>query len=128
MCICDRFQTYFKTTVRFCHPPFLTGEGMQKATPSPYIDKGMVKPESGGMSVVPSPEDLVDIRRPPAYGGRGKDPLWSINTNTLGPKLKYVPDIPEGATHGTIQPAYPMTYNEYQNALGDTQPFWRLEP
>jgi RHS repeat-associated protein len=90
--------------------------------------KGMVKPESGGMSVVPSPEDLVDIRRPPAYGGRGKDPLWSINTNTLGPKLKYVPDIPEGATHGTIQPAYPRTYNEYQNALGDTQPFWRLEP
>jgi len=61
-------------------------------------------------------------RRPPEFGGTGKDPVWAIGIDTLGPDLVYVPD---SSTHGTIQPKRPMSYNDYQNALASTQPFWR---
>ena len=82
---------------------------------------GMVHPGQGGMSVAPDPKDLVRIRKPPFLGGTSKDPVWGIKTNNLGPQLKYVPDSP---THGTIQPAYDMPFDEYQKALANTKPFW----
>lgn len=50
-------------------------------------------------------------RKTPEYGGTGKDPVWTINTNDLGPELTYVPDSPR---HGTIQPTKPMKLKDYQ--------------
>ena len=85
--------------------------------------RGNVHPNEGGISTAPTPEDLPDFRRPPEFGGTGKDPVWKINTNELGPDLKYVPD---SSTHGTIQPNHDMSYIDYQNALARTQPFWRI--
>ena len=93
-------------------------------TDIPVDSAGNVKPENGGMSVAPRPEDLKPYRRPPEFGGTGKDPVWSINTKNLGPRLKYVPDA-DGSPHGTIQPAYEMPFGDYQSALANTQPFWR---
>ena len=94
-------------------------------TDIPVDSTGMVNTDDGGMSVAPHPKKLPDFRRPPEFEGTGKDPVWSINTNNLGPKLKYVPDS-DSSTHGTIQPAYKMPYNDYQSALADTQQYWRI--
>lgn len=89
-------------------------------------DDGMVKHGEGGMSVVPDPNNLSDFKKPPSLGGKCKDPVWVINTDCLGPKLVYKPDLPVNATHGTIQPKYTMPYNEYVEALEATQSYWRL--
>lgn len=49
---------------------------------------------------------LLPHRRPPEFGGTGKDPVWAISTDNLGPDLVYVPD---SSTHGTIKPNRPMS-------------------
>src|SRR5262245_48897386 len=49
------------------------------------VTSGQVQPNTGGMSVAPDrPENLPPLRRPPAYGGSGKDPVWAIRTDQLG--------------------------------------------
>ncbi len=90
----------------------------------PIGENGMVHPNTGGMSVSPSPNDLPIHRKPTAYGGTGKDPVWSININDLGSDLKYVPDSPG---HGTIQPTRTMTFEDYQKALEETLLRWGLD-
>ena len=75
---------------------------------------GQVSPNTGGVSAAPSPQGLPDHRRPPEYGGTGKDPVWKLDLKDIDPDLKYVPDSP---THGTIQPARPMSLETYQNKL-----------
>lgn len=56
-------------------------------------------------------------------GGTGKDPVKN-NTNNLPANLQYVPNVAKGAKYGSIQPAYTMTFEEYQNALDGTQLYW----
>ena len=86
------------------------------------IDKnGMVYPETGGISVAPSPEDLPAHRRPSAFDGTGKEPVWKMSTSDLGSDLAYVQDKPN---HGTIQPSKPMPFDDYQKALEGTQRNW----
>jgi hypothetical protein len=96
----------------------------------PYVDipvvAGQVHPNTGGMSVAPDrPENLHPLRRPPAYGGSGKDPVWCIGIDLLGPDLLFRQDSP---THGLIEPSRPMPFGEYQQRLADTKPFWRRLP
>lgn len=62
-------------------------------------------------AVLPSPDALSTHRKSPEFGGTGKDPIWTINTNDLGADLTYVPDSPG---HGTIQPTKPMVFEDYQ--------------
>ena len=84
-----------------------------------------VQPGQGGMSV--SPDDPLNLplhRRPPEFGGTGADPVWSLEAADLGPKLCYRPD-PKHSGHGFIEPAYPMTADEYRQALEATQSLWR---
>ena len=97
--------------------------GARPNTDIPIDENGMVHPNIGGISTSPSPYDLPEHRRPAAYGGTGKDPVWSIDINDLGPDLKYVPDSPK---HGTIQPTRVMTVEEYQEALVETVLRWEL--
>jgi hypothetical protein len=79
----------------------------------------------GGMSVSPDdPQKLPYFRRPPQFGGTGKDPVWTIRDEELGPDLCYRPD-PNRPDHGFIEPARPMPLSEYQQALARTQPLWR---
>lgn len=85
----------------------------------------MIHPNTGGVSVSPSPQDLPAHRRPPELGGTGKDPIWSINTDDLGPNLQYVPDKPG---HGTIQPTTSMSFEEYQKELAKTNSKWNKVP
>ncbi len=74
-----------------------------------------------GMSVAPDPYVLASHRRPPEFGGTGKDPVWSIDTDKLGPDLKYTQD---SETHGLIQPSDTMALEDYRAALANTQDDW----
>ena len=97
----------------------------------PIDSDGMVHPGTGGMSVSPAIQDLKPWRRPEKFGGTGKDDVWLINEDKLGEKLVYVPDKPDQkdgkVSHGEIQPAYTMTYEDYQNALAETAQYWEKQ-
>jgi hypothetical protein len=76
-----------------------------------------------GVSVAPDdPAYLAKNRRPPQVnGGVGKDPVWVIDTDDLGPDLLFIRDKP---THGVISPARPMTLGEYEMALAVLRSKW----
>jgi hypothetical protein len=87
---------------------------------------GQVQPNCGGMSVAPDhPGNLHLLRRPLAYGGSGKDPVWYIDVASLGGDLQFRQDSP---THGLIEPARPMLIDELQKALEATEPYWKKLP
>jgi len=78
------------------------------------------------MSVAPDrPENLHPLRRPPAYGGSGKDPVWYIAIGLLGGDLQFHQD---SATHGLIEPARAMPIDALQRALEATKPHWKKLP
>ena len=88
--------------------------------------KDMLRPAQGGMSVSPSdPFNLPYFRRPPEFGGTGRDSIWHINDYDLGPELNYRPDPSNPHTHGFVEPLHPMTLVDYQNALVSTQGLWQ---
>ena len=96
----------------------------------PHVDipvdpSGSVYPGTGGMSVAPdTPNNLPRHRRLPEHGGTGKDSLWSIQERDLGVHLRYVSDAVPVPTHGIIEPAIPMPFTTYQQALAETAPYW----
>lgn len=87
----------------------------------PVDASGNVHPNTGGVSVSPSPQDLPSHRRPPEFGGTGKDPVWKLDVSDLGDDLQHVPDKPG---HGTIQPKRSMPLSKYQKALADLKSRW----
>jgi hypothetical protein len=90
------------------------------------VTAGQVQPNTGGMSVAPDrPENLPPLRRPPAYGGSGKDPVWYIAIASLGGDLRFRQD---SATHGLIEPARTMPIDALQKAPAATKPYWKKLP
>ena len=92
-------------------------------------DDGMVRPETGGMSVTPrDPRYLPRHRKPPALGGRGRDPVFRILCAVLPPALRYAE---ESLSHGVIEPAADCPFSVYQENLHGTCDQWermRYEP
>jgi hypothetical protein len=89
------------------------------------VPAGMVQPGQGGLSVSPDePIKLPPYRRPPVFHGTGKDPVWMIDETDLGSDLNYRAD-PQNAGHGFIEPDRPMSLDDYQRAVQQTQPLWR---
>jgi len=85
----------------------------------PVDSNGNVHPGTGGISVAPqTPLNLPTHRRPVEFEGTGKDPVWSIDSDSLGDNLIYIQDK---TTHGTIQPSKIMTLDQYQIALSNTK-------
>jgi hypothetical protein len=84
---------------------------------------GDVVPSGEGMSAAPDdPANLPKNRRPPQVnGGTGKDPVWEIDTDDLGPNLQYYQDRP---THGVVGVKAPMTLDEFEQALAATRARW----
>jgi hypothetical protein len=100
--------------------------GARPAIDIPVDAEGWVRPDTGGMSVAPhDPRNLPRHRLPPEFGGTGKDPVWSIRASDLGPDLQYRPDPSNPTGHGFVEPARPMSFDEYQHALAEMQPLWR---
>jgi hypothetical protein len=74
-----------------------------------------------GMSTSLSIESLPAFRRPPAFGGMGRDPLWHIEDSKIGGDLEAVQD---SATHVSIMPRATMLLEKYEIALANTQNDW----
>lgn len=68
---------------------------------------------------------LTYRRRPPEFGGTGKDPVFEMDTDELPEELEYLPDPNKPATHGFIRPAYTMSFEHYQRALHATRELWQ---
>ena len=83
----------------------------------------IIQPGEGGMSTAPNdPANLAKNRRPPQVnGGVGKDPVWEIDTNDLGTVLRFNQDKP---THGAVEPAQPMTFEQYEQSLLASRGKW----
>lgn len=90
------------------------------------VFSGQVRPNTGGMSVAPDqPDNLHPMRRRPAYGGQGKDPVWRVSADMLGTDLQYRQDSP---THGLVEPSRAMSLDEFQAALAQTRTMWKKAP
>jgi hypothetical protein len=74
-----------------------------------------------GMSTSLSIESLPAFRKPPAFGGMGKDPLWQIEESKISDDLEAVQD---SATHVSIMPRVTMLLDKYETALANTQNDW----
>jgi hypothetical protein len=69
------------------------------------------------------PGNMPKNRRPPQVnGGTGKDPVWEMDTDDLGPDLEYIQDRP---THGIVGTKAPMTLAEFEKALAATRTRWQ---
>jgi hypothetical protein len=83
-----------------------------------------VGPGDGGLSVAPGdPTLLLRHRRPSSLGGTGRDPVWCIEVDDLGPDLRFRQDRP---AHGLIEAGRPMTLQMLRDALAATRSRWRL--
>ena len=78
-----------------------------------------------GMSTSLSIEGLPNFRKPPAFGGIGKDPLWKIDDSKLVGDIEAVQDSP---THVSIMPRTTMLLEKYETALAYTQKDWEKVP
>lgn len=97
------------------------------ARPGVDVPAGTVAPDVYGMSVSPgSPYNLPDFRRPPAFGGTGKDPVWSLDISKLPSGLTYVPDPANPLKHGFIAPSIGMPFDTYESLLEATAASWEL--
>ncbi len=87
----------------------------------------MVSPNTGGMSVAPAtPLNLLAAGRnmvPPSLGGTGEYPVWGIHKRAFGPALQVRVNSP---THAFVEPAFPMTKDDYLRALAGTRDFWLM--
>ena len=89
-------------------------------------DDGYVEPLQGGVSVSPPPEEnLPPSRLPRVLGGKGKDPLWRLETDDLPDELAYRPDPGAPDTHGFIEPAREISFADYLDAVHGTRADWR---
>jgi hypothetical protein len=75
-----------------------------------------------GMSTSLSIEGLPVFRRPEAFGGKGKDPLWQIEDNKITGDLEAVQDSP---THVSILPRTTMLLEKYETELANIQNDWK---
>lgn len=99
--------------------------GVRPGTDIVVDGDGLVRPGTEGMSVSSgSPMNLPLHRRPPSLGGTGKDPVWAISPEQLAEELSYRP-APDDETHGFIEPAYVMSFEQYQAALHKTRQNWQ---
>lgn len=88
-------------------------------------DEGFVEPGKGGMSVSPeSPMYLENHRRPPEFGGIGKDPVWTIDDRELPSELMYRADPEMPSLHGFIEPIQAMSLDAFQEALRSSRGSW----
>lgn len=88
---------------------------------------GLVEPETGGMSAVPSPmTNLAPHRLPREHGGTGGDPVFELDTDNLPDELRHRPDPSNPGEHVFIEPSRRMAFEEYERAVHATRVLWRI--
>jgi hypothetical protein len=92
--------------------------------PSPDVDvvNGVVLANGKGMSMARlTPLNLPRHRRPPEWGGTGKDPVWVTSPAIFIGPLSYNPDTP---THANASAARDLPVAAMQGALAGTRLVW----
>ncbi|ALF56523.1 hypothetical protein ACX27_23400 [Nostoc piscinale CENA21] len=74
------------------------------------------------MSVSLSIEALPAFRKPPQFGGTGKDSLWQIDDSNITGDLQAIQDSP---THVSIVPRVTMSLERYELSLANTKNYWQ---
>jgi hypothetical protein len=74
------------------------------------------------MSTSISIETLPSHRKPIAFGGTGRDPIWQIDSSYITGDLEAVRD---SLTHVSIMPRATMLLAQYELALANTQKYWQ---
>jgi hypothetical protein len=98
---------------------YLRSESAQKSTDELVV---VAIRSTKGMSTALSIESLPPFRKPTAFGGVGRDPLWQIEDSQIGDDLEAVQD---SATHVSIMPRVSMLLEKYEAALANTQNNWQ---
>lgn len=75
-----------------------------------------------GLSTALTIESLPAFRKPLAFGGKGQDPLWQIESSQISDALEAVQD---SDTHVSIMPKATMLLEKYEAALANTRNFWK---
>jgi hypothetical protein len=83
-----------------------------------------------GMSASISIESLPLHRKPIAWGGTGRDPIWQIDSSYLDsaePTLRErdLEAVRDSPTHVSIMPRATMLLAKYELALANTQKYWQ---
>ncbi|PAX53252.1 Tse2 family ADP-ribosyltransferase toxin [Brunnivagina elsteri] len=76
-----------------------------------------------GMSTSLSIESLPSFRKPPKFGGTGKDSLWQIEDSKICGDIEAIQD---SSTHVSIMPRSTMLLDKYETALMNTQEDWEM--
>jgi hypothetical protein len=88
---------------------------------------GVVHPCAGGMSVTADdPRALPFHRRPPEFGGMGRDPVYKLAEARLVGPLVARPEA-DGATHWFVEPRSALPVDRFQAALCATRRDWEME-
>ena len=100
----------------------MTSLGVRVRDLHPRVD-GTVDPQGGGVSVSPrGEENLPRSARTVLDNDRGL--VFELETDELPGSLSYRSD-PYNESHAFIEPAYPMKFEAYQRAIGETSSLWR---
>lgn len=85
---------------------------------------GFVKRGHGGMSLtIGSPRNLPPHRRPRAFGGTGRDPVFMLMT-PLWAAVRIHVDNPE-EHHACMEPLMRCSLEAFERELAATRPYWR---
>lgn len=88
-------------------------------------EEGLVRPDEGGLSVTPDDWGHLPGRRiPRELGGTGRQILFALDTEKLGPRLRFRRDPDNPVGHGFIEPARTMSFEEYRAAIHATAALW----
>jgi hypothetical protein len=93
---------------------------------------GSITPGSGGMSVAPgSPWNLPHHRRPKSFGrgstGHDQDRVFEVAEDQVEVvRLVVRPDDRRPEIHAFIEPATRMQLGDYERALAETRPAWKV--
>jgi hypothetical protein len=94
-------------------------------SPAEQINSGemldIVIRNNKGMSTSLSIDALPAFRKPPEFGGTGKDALWQIDDSKIIGDIEAVQD---SQTHVSIMPRQTMLLEKYETALANTQNDW----
>lgn len=90
-------------------------------------EAGAVDYGYGGMSVSPLPyENIPRSLLPKSFGGRDpKNEVFEVDTRDLPRELAYREDPAKYETHGFIEPAFRMSFENYRDAIYETSVLWK---
>ncbi len=90
-------------------------------------ENGMVEDPKKGLSTAKGhPKNLPAHRKPPEFGGTGKDPVWAIDESKVNNEDLMTTN--DHGNHVVVGPKRRMKLEQYEKALERTRPHWKKVP